>query len=100
MEKLYAGIDVSKNQLDVHLVPGGEAFAVQRNSEGLDELCQRLGRRALALIAVEATGGFEAVVAAALAAAGLPVLVVNPAQVRAFARAWACGPRPTGSMRG
>jgi len=87
MEMLYAGIDVSKKQLDVHLVPGVEAFAVPRNGEGLDELCQRLAGQALALIVIEATGGFETVVAATLTAAAFPVAVVNPAQVRSFARA-------------
>jgi len=52
MEMLYAGIDVSKDRLDVHLVPGGEAFAVPRNGEGLGELCRRLREREPALIAV------------------------------------------------
>ena len=87
MEKLYVGIDVSKDRLDGHILPNGEAFAVARDGEGLENLCRRFQGLALALIAVEATGGFETVVVAALAAAGLPVVVVNPAQVRAYARA-------------
>jgi len=84
---IYVGIDVSKDRLDVHVLPGGEAFAVARNGEGLAALNDRLRPLAAQAIAVEATGGFETVVAASLAGAGLPVVVVNPAQVRAFALA-------------
>lgn len=87
MDAVYVGIDVSKDRLDVHVLPSGEAFAVMRQGEGLAELTQRLAGLIPAAIAVEATGGFESVVAAALAGAGLPVVVVNPAQVRAFAQA-------------
>ena len=87
MDQEQAGIDVSKDRVDVHLLPGGESFALARNGKGLAELCTRLEGRGLSVIGVEATGGFETVVAAALAGAGLPVVVVNPAQVRAFARA-------------
>lgn len=81
------GIDVSKDRLDVHVRPGGDAFHVGRDGEGLGALVERLGALSCTIVAVEATGGFETVVAAALAAAGLPVVVVNPAQVRAFATA-------------
>jgi transposase len=87
MDASYVGIDVSKDRLDVHLYPSGQAFAVARNGEGLAELVARLRSLTPALIAVEATGGFETVVAAGLAGAALPVVVVNPAQVRAFANA-------------
>lgn len=81
------GIDVSKDRLDVHIFPVGEAFAVARTAEGIAALIGRIGARPLRLIALEATGGFETVVTASLASAGLPVVVVNPAQVRAFAQA-------------
>lgn len=81
------GIDVSKDRLDVHVHPSGEAFACVRDADGLDELLSRLAPLRPALVAIEATGGFEAIAAAHLAAAGLPVAVVNPAQVRAFATA-------------
>jgi transposase len=87
MDAIFVGIDVSKDRLDVHVLPAGEAFAVARNGEGLAALNERLGALGAAVIAVEATGGFETVVAASLAGAGLPVVVVNPAQVRAFAQA-------------
>ena len=87
MDALYVGIDVSKDRLDVHAYPSGQAFAVARNGEGLAELVTRMRALSPALIAVEATGGFETVVAGALAGASLPIVVVNPAQVRAFANA-------------
>jgi transposase len=87
MEALYVGIDVSKDRLDAYVHPAGQAFAVARNGEGLAELVERLRALAPKLIAVEATGGFETIVAAALAAAGLPIVVVNPAQVRHYAQA-------------
>jgi transposase len=87
MDAIYVGIDVSKDRLDVHVRPGGEAFAVARDGKGLEELVERLRALAPALVAVEATGGFETIVAAAIAGAGLPLAVVNPAQVRHFAQA-------------
>jgi transposase len=91
---VFVGIDVSKDHLDVHVRPEGVTFRVSRSDAGLGELLERLaaaaggcgcGNGRLAGIAVEATGGFEKIVAAGLAGAGLPVIVVNPAQVRAFA---------------
>lgn len=88
MDALNIGIDVSKDRLDVAADQDVlEAFQVPRSHAGLDALVARLGAVRIERIAVEATGGFETVVAAALAAAGLPVVVVNPAQVRAFAKA-------------
>lgn len=87
MEVITVGIDVSKDRLDVAVRPGAQAFAVERNAAGLDQLAQRLRQLAPQIVALEATGGFETIVAAALAAAELPVVVVNPAQVRAFAKA-------------
>jgi transposase len=87
MDTTVIGIDVSKDRLDVHVEPGGEAFAVARDAAGLEVLVERLRPLAPKIVAVEATGGFETVVAASLAAASLPVVVVNPAQVRAFAQA-------------
>ena len=60
---------------------------VSRNEAGLAELKDRLGQLGVSIVGLEATGGYETVVAASLSAAGLPVVVVNPAQVRAFAKA-------------
>lgn len=87
MDDVVVGIDVSKDKLDVCLRPAGDVFSVSRNAAGLSDLVERLKDLPVALIAIEATGGFETVVAASLASAGLPVAVVNPGQVRAFARA-------------
>jgi transposase len=87
MDTIYVGIDVSKDRLDVHVLPHGTAFSVDRDGPGIGDLSARLKALPAHLIAVEATGGFETVVAAGLASAGLPIVVVNPAQVRAFARA-------------
>lgn len=87
MEPTVVGIDVSKDRLDVAVLPGSEAFAVARDAAGLDALAARLLPLAPQAVALEATGGYETVVAATLAAAGLPVVVLNPAQIRAFGRA-------------
>jgi transposase len=87
MEKVTVGIDVSKDRLDIAVRPGGDFFVVERNAAGLDSLVERLQQLAPHLVALEATGGFETVVAAALSAAGLPLVVVNPAQIRSFAKA-------------
>ena len=87
MDARFVGIDVSKDKLDVHIRPGGETFVVSRDADGLDELIKRLKPVHAVAIGVEATGGFEPVVAATVAGVSLPVVVVNPAQVRAFARA-------------
>jgi transposase len=87
MEMVCVGIDVSKDRLDVHVLPEGTAFAVARDGKGLAELVTRLQSAAATLVAVEATGGFETVVTAALAGAGLPLVIVNPAQVRHYALA-------------
>src|SRR5947208_9266700 len=87
MDAIYVGIDVSKAQLDVHVRPSGEAFAVARDGKGLNELIERLRGVAPRLVAIEATGGYETIAAAAIAGAHLPLAVVNPAQVRHFAQA-------------
>jgi transposase len=87
MEAIFVGIDVSKDRLDVHVRPGGEAFAVSRDGRGLEELIDRLTTLAPQLIALEATGGFETIAAAAIAGAALPLAIINPAQVRHFAQA-------------
>jgi transposase len=83
----FVGIEVSKDRLDLHLRPSGESFAVARKGEALAGLVERLRALAPALIVMEATGGYETIVAGALAAAGLPLAVVNPRRIRDFARA-------------
>ena len=84
---MFVGIDVSKTRLDVHIRPNGEAFAVDRDGDGIEQLIARLQALSPELIVLEATGGFETVVAAGLGAAGLPLAVINPRQIRDFARA-------------
>lgn len=86
---MFIGIDVAKDRLDVHVRPGGEAFSVARDGGGVAALVERWAKAAPSLIVLEATGGFETIVAAGLAAAGLPVVIVNPRQIRDFARATA-----------
>jgi transposase len=87
MDAMVIGIDVSKDRLDVAVRPTGESLIFKRTGMGIEDLIARLGALSPKMVAIEATGGFEAVVAAGLAGAGLPVVVVNPAQVRAFAQA-------------
>lgn len=83
----FAGIDVSKATLDVALRPSGEHWCSTNDETGITELVERLRVLAPGLIVLEATGGLERLVAAALALAGLPLAVVNPRQVRDFAKA-------------
>jgi transposase len=83
----FVGIDVAKDRLDVHLRPSDETFALSRDGGGLEALVERLAALRPALVVLEATGGFEVAVAGALAAAELPLVVVNPRQIRDFARA-------------
>ena len=83
----FVGIDVAKDRLDVHLRPSGETFAVARDGEGLAQLVDRLQTLAPQLVVMEATGGYETIVASAVVAARLPLAVVNPRQIRDFARA-------------
>jgi transposase len=87
MEVNFVGIDVSSERLDCHVRPSGEAFAVARDGESLAALVDRLRALAPEVIVIEATGGYETTVAATIGAAALPLVVVNPRQIRDFARA-------------
>ena len=91
----YVGIDVSKARVDVHVRPGGTAFGAATDAEGLAALVARLKPVRPTLVVLEASGGYEGVVVAALAEAGLPVAIVNPRQVRKFAECH----RPVGQDR-
>ncbi len=75
---LFVGIDVAKDRLDVHLRPTGETFTIGHDAAGLVALTERLVPCAPAIVVLEATGGYEVTVAAALASARLPIAVVNP----------------------
>ncbi len=84
---LFAGIDVAKDRLDVAVRPGGECWTVENDSAGIAQVVSRLLELHTQLVVLEATGGLQLPIAAALAAAGLCVAVVNPRQVRDFAKA-------------
>jgi transposase len=86
-QDICVGIDVSKDRLDVHVRPQGTIFATGRDDAGLAELIEALRQLDPAPIVLEATGGYETLVASALAAAHLPLAVVNPRRVREFAKA-------------
>jgi transposase len=86
--EITVGIDVSKVGLDVYVHPAGESFAVGNDEAGVAALVERLGQfDGLVGIGVEASGRYERLAVAELAAAGLPVVVLNPAQVRSYAQA-------------
>lgn len=82
----FIGIDVSKDWLDVHVLDGF-TDRCENTPAGLRGLVERLSELVAERIVLEATGGYERLAAAELAAAGLPVVVVNPRQVRDFAKA-------------
>lgn len=84
---VFVGIDISKARLDMAGRPLGIAFGVDHDEAGIGTLIERLRQHPPALVVLEATGGLEVLVASALAAAELPVVVVNPRQVRDFAKA-------------
>ena len=84
---LFVGIDVAKDTLDVAVRPTTETWTVGNDEAGITALVTQLQTVTPTLVVLEATGGFQGAVTAALAAAGLPVVVVNPRQVHAFARA-------------
>lgn len=80
------GIDVSKDQLDVHLDPSGQRLQLANESDGFAVLVTHLKTLPVACVALENTGGYERPLVAALLEADLPVAVINPRQVRDFAR--------------
>ena len=86
-ETRFVGIDVSKAQVDVAVWPTGQRWIVSYDETGVKELVSQMVDLGPALVLLEATGGLELPLVAALAAAALPVVVVNPRQVRDFARA-------------
>jgi len=84
---VFVGLDVAKTTLDVALRPSGEQWSVPNDEAGVAALVDRLRPLSATLVVCEATGGFERAAIAMLAAAGLPVVVANPRQIRDFARA-------------
>nr|MDQ6886582.1 IS110 family transposase [Gemmatimonadota bacterium] len=84
---MFVGIDVAKAELVVSILPSGERFTVSNDERGVRTLVERVRGVGPQLIVLEATGGYELLGVAALVAAALPVVVVNPRQVRDFAKA-------------
>ncbi|HEV7345042.1 MAG TPA: IS110 family transposase, partial [Devosia sp.] len=85
--EITVGIDVSKKRLDVYVHPEGTLFSLDNDETGLTMLVDRLGSIQPDCVGMEATGGYEKLAAASLAQAGLPVVVINPAQIRHYAKA-------------
>ena len=95
--QVFVGIDVAKAQLDIALRPTGDRWAVPNEEASIASLVAQLQAAHPTLIVLEATGGYQRAVVAALAAAALPVVVVNPRQARDFAKA--TGPKRIRWMR-
>lgn len=85
-EQIFIGIDVSKNQLNVAIRPGTDFFTVNNDDHGISNLVRRLTELEPQLVLLEASGGYEILAAAALRQSGLPAQIINPRQVREFAR--------------
>ncbi len=86
-QEVWVGIDVSSTSLDVAVRPSGEYWSASNTSDGVEGVVTKLRAISPRLIVVEATGGLEAHLVAGLATDGLPVVTVNPRQVRDFAKA-------------
>ncbi|MYC46711.1 MAG: IS110 family transposase [Chloroflexi bacterium] len=84
---IYVGIDVAKARVDVAVRPVGDRCEVSNDEAGIAELVAQMQHLKPAALVLEASGGLELPLVAALAAASLPVVVVNPRQVRDFAKA-------------
>lgn len=84
-QAVYVGVDVSKEWLDVALRPSGEVWREANHERAVGQLVERLKSLHCHKIVLEATGGYESLLAAALAAAAMPVVVINPRWARAFA---------------
>jgi transposase len=83
----FVGIDVAKARLDIAVRPTGQRWQVDYTEKGVQELVKQIAKLHPTLVLLEATGGLELPMVASLATASLPVVVVNPRQVRDFARA-------------
>jgi transposase len=86
-ECIFVGIDVAKDQIDVYLQPADIYRTFPNEKKGFDELQKLLAHQRIALAVLESTGGLEIPVAASLGCAGIPIAIVNPRQVRDFAKA-------------
>lgn len=87
MDACFVGLDIAKDHIDVSVQPWDERYRVEQTETGRAQLVERVRARAPTLVVVEATGGYETAIVTALAVGQLPVVVVNPRQVRDFAKA-------------
>ena len=87
MDSVAVGVDVSQHEVTIAVTPSGETWTSPTTPEALERTMARIRALTPAVVVLEATGGYEAPVAAAGAAAALPIVIVNPRQVRAFAHA-------------
>ena len=87
MKKVFIGIDIAKDSLDFHVKPTCERWTSTNDVKGISAAVKRLTPLEPTCVVLEATGGYEMLLAAALTAAELPVAIVNPRQVRSFAKA-------------
>ena len=85
--KVFVGVDVSKDSLDVAIGPQKDIITFTNDQKGVDALIKKLSRIGPELTVFESTGGYELLATSSLAEAGLPVVIVNPRQVRNFAKA-------------
>ena len=85
--KVFVGVDVCKDSLDVAIGPGKEIITFANDQKGVNALIKELSRIGPELIVFESTGGYERLATSSLVEAGLPVVIVNPRQVRDFAKA-------------
>jgi hypothetical protein len=83
----YVGIDVAKDRLDIAIRPTGDLWSMAHDAPGIAKIVHQLAQLHPMLVVLEATGGLQMPVAGALVTAGLPLAMVNPRQVRDFARA-------------
>jgi transposase len=83
----FIGIDVSKENLDVHTLPDGNSFQFSNSVDGIKAICRKFSKLHPCLVIIEATGGLQIPVATALSLKSFPVVVINPRQARDFARA-------------
>jgi len=85
-QDIFVGIDISKSRLDVAITPGNQTFTCPNSEDGILKLVRRLEKFNPRIVLLEATGGYEFILVAALRAAGLPACFINPKYVRNFAR--------------
>ncbi len=85
--EVFVGVDISKNRLDVFILPANQFLSFSNDPEGCAHLAELIGKGKEPLVVIEATGGYEIPVSAELVSKGIPTAVVNPKRVRDFAKA-------------